>query len=85
MAFLLFSFYMVSDPGTTPELPRRQVLFGASVAAAYAILQLAHVVFGLFFGLLAVCTVRGVILHAIAWRQRAESRVPQAVKLEEAA
>jgi enediyne biosynthesis protein E5 len=60
MAFLLFTFYMVTDPGTTPSPPLRQFAFGLSVAAAYAVLMLAHVVFGLFFALLATCLLRGV-------------------------
>ena len=36
VAFILFTFYMVTDPATTPSAPRAQVAFGASVAAAYA-------------------------------------------------
>ena len=60
MAFLLFTFYMVTDPGTTPSAPLRQFAFGVTVAAAYAVLMLAHVVFGLFFALLATCLLRGI-------------------------
>ncbi|WP_340064941.1 hypothetical protein [Ascidiimonas aurantiaca] len=60
VAFLLFTFYMVSDPSTTPFKARNQVLFGLSVAFAYGALMALHVVFGLFFALAAVCTVRGV-------------------------
>jgi hypothetical protein len=63
MAFLLFSFYMISDPGTTPRRPLAQVVFGVSVAAAYAVLQVFHVVFGLFFALTLVCLARGILLH----------------------
>jgi Na+-translocating ferredoxin:NAD+ oxidoreductase RnfD subunit len=65
MAFLLFTFYMISDPGTTPGDPRAQVAFGAAVAAAYAALVSAHVVFGQFFGLLTVCFLRGLGLWCI--------------------
>jgi enediyne biosynthesis protein E5 len=60
MAFLLFTFYMVTDPGTTPSAPSRQFAFGVTVAVAYAVLMLAHVVFGLFFALLATCLLRGI-------------------------
>jgi hypothetical protein len=66
MAFLLFTFYMVTDPGTTPVAPGPQFAFGASVAAAYGILMLSHVVFGLFFSLLAVCVLRGIGLTVLA-------------------
>jgi enediyne biosynthesis protein E5 len=59
VAFILFTYYMVTDPATTPSAPRSQVVFGASVAAAYGVLMTAHVVFGLFFALSLVCAVRG--------------------------
>src|SRR5207244_10512325 len=45
MAFLLFTFYMVTDPATTPSAPREQLAFGGAVAAVYGLLMLAHVVF----------------------------------------
>jgi hypothetical protein len=51
------------DPATTPLNPSRQALFGFSVAIVYAILQVLHLVFGLFFALLAVCAIRGLALH----------------------
>jgi len=67
VAFVLFTFYMVTDPATTPIKPRNQVLFGLSVAAAYALLMANHIVFGLFFALTAVCTLRGIGLAILAW------------------
>ncbi|MFH7029538.1 MAG: enediyne biosynthesis protein UnbU [Heteroscytonema crispum UTEX LB 1556] len=63
VAFILFTFYMVTDPGTTPIRPREQVLFGAGVAATYGILMISHIVFGLFFALTIVCAVRGILLQ----------------------
>lgn len=76
VAFLLFTFYMVTDPATTPSTVRGQVAFGASVAAAYGVLMALHVVFGLFFALSAVCTARGVWLMLQGFAaQRAESRL----------
>lgn len=59
-AFILFTFYMVTDPATTPERARDQRLFGAGVAAAYGMLMELHVVFGLFFALVAASMVRGL-------------------------
>jgi Na+-translocating ferredoxin:NAD+ oxidoreductase RnfD subunit len=59
VAFVLFTFYMITDPGTTPARPRDQMYFGASVAAAYGFLQVLHIVYGLFFALGAICVVRG--------------------------
>jgi hypothetical protein len=45
------------------------------VAAAYGTLMAFHIVFGLFFGLSAVCAGRGAILYLKALAaQRAEAR-----------
>jgi hypothetical protein len=59
LAFLLFTFYMVTDPPTTPSSRRGQIAFGLSVAATYGLLMAFHVVFGLFFSLIIVCALRG--------------------------
>jgi len=64
LAFLLFTFYMVTDPPTTPSSTRAQIVFGASVAAVYGGLMACHIVFGLFFSLVIVCAVRGSWLFA---------------------
>ena len=79
VAFLLFTFYMVTDPGTTPFKPRNQVVFGAAVAAVYGLLVATHVVFGLFFALTIVSVVRGLCLYAHAFaerRARSKAEVP---------
>ena len=75
VAFLLFTFYMVTDPPTTPSSTRGQILFGSSVAAVYGMLMLAQVVFGLFFSLSIVATVRGIYLYAKAFSQRSTQDV----------
>ncbi len=62
VAFLLFTFYMVTDPATTPSSPSGQVAFGVSVALFYGTLVVSHVVFGLFFALSLTCAVRGLWL-----------------------
>ena len=64
VAFLLFTFYMVTDPATSPSSARAQTMFGAAVAFTYGLLMVWHIVFGLFFALSIVCTVRGVALWA---------------------
>lgn len=66
MAFLLFTFYMITDPATTPSGLRGQVVFGGSVAATYGLLTAGHVVFGLFFSLLIVCSIRSLGLLLLA-------------------
>jgi enediyne biosynthesis protein E5 len=62
-AFIVFTLYMIPDPATTPLKPGRQILFGLAVAAVYGVIQLLHLVFGLFFALLTVSAIRGFSLH----------------------
>ncbi|MFF4221460.1 enediyne biosynthesis protein UnbU [Streptomyces abikoensis] len=62
VAFILYTNYMISDPGTTPFAPRRQFAFGLGIAAAYGALMVLHITFGLFFALAVVCVVRWVAL-----------------------
>ena len=87
-AFIVFTLYMIPDPATTPLKPARQVLFGFFVAMVYALSQMLHLVFGLFFALLTVCAIRGLSLHARAFwikfhgvseevKQKAERRAKQ--------
>jgi hypothetical protein len=78
LAFLLFTFYMVTDPATTPDNPRAQVAFGAAVAVTYGVLVWLHVVYGLFFALTIVCTARGLGLWVKSWAA-SPALVPAAV------
>ncbi len=73
VAFILYTFYMVTDPATTPSQPRAQALFGASVAAAYGTLMASHIVFGLFFALTSVSAIRGLLL----WGAWLAARLPE--------
>jgi hypothetical protein len=68
LVFVLYTNYMITDPGTTPLGRRAQVAFGAATAAVYGALVSAHVVFGLFFALTIVCAARGVGLYLLALR-----------------
>jgi hypothetical protein len=70
VAFLLFTFYMVTDPPTSPGNAKGQVAFAASVALLYNVLMVMQVVFGLFFALTIVCTVRGMYIYATALAAR---------------
>jgi Na+-translocating ferredoxin:NAD+ oxidoreductase RnfD subunit len=76
VAFLLFTFYMVTDPATTPSRVREQVLFGLAVAFVYGILMRLHVVFGLFFALALVSSTRFAWFGALAL---VRGRVPAAL------
>lgn len=75
--FILFSLYMIPDPATTPIKPLRQVFFGLSVAAIYAVLFVSHIVFGLFIALALTSATRGLGLYAYALWQRRFARKEQ--------
>jgi len=66
VAFILFSFYMISDPTTTPFGKKSQVAFGFSVAAVHGLLVSLHVVFGLFFAPTAVSGTRGLVNYVLS-------------------
>jgi hypothetical protein len=73
MAYVLFTFYMITDPGTTPRTARNQFLFGLSVATVYGFLDVIHVVYQIFLALFIVCCGRGLLLHLAAfWARRRE-------------
>jgi protein-S-isoprenylcysteine O-methyltransferase Ste14 len=67
LAFVLYTFYMVTDPATTPEEPRHQVAFGAAVAIVYGLFVQSHLVFGFYYALTIVTALRGLWLAARAW------------------
>jgi hypothetical protein len=69
LVFVLYTNYMITDPGTAPIATRSQVAFGVATAATYGLLVSFHVVFGLFFALTIVTAGRGVFLYAIAVRE----------------
>jgi Na+-translocating ferredoxin:NAD+ oxidoreductase RnfD subunit len=75
-AFIIFTLYMIPDPATTPLKPEAQALFGLSVAIVYALSQILHLVYGLFFALLVVCAMRGLSLYVAAlWQNSAQSSI----------
>jgi len=80
--FILFSLYMIPDPATTPIKPLRQVFFGLSVAAIYALLFVSHIVYGLFIALAIVCATRGIALHINAlWKRMPAHKKPVATEV----
>jgi|SRR5215831_16900412 len=83
VAFLLFTFYMITDPATSPSTGRSQVAFGLAVAAAYGLLVVLHVVFGLFFGLTIICIIRGTALYC--WQALASHRIRRTATIKTAA
>ncbi|WP_405143225.1 enediyne biosynthesis protein UnbU [Sphaerisporangium sp. NBC_01403] len=76
VAFILYTNYMITDPGTTPSKPARQVAFGMATAGVYGLLVSFHIVFGLFFALVIVCAIRGTALALLAVTASARERGP---------
>lgn len=60
VAFVLFTNYMVTDPGTTPSKGRAQFMFGSGIAAVYGILMAFNVTYTLFYATSIVCALRGL-------------------------
>jgi Na+-translocating ferredoxin:NAD+ oxidoreductase RnfD subunit len=69
-AFILFTLYMIPDPATTPLRLRGQIYFGVAVGLVYGVLQVMHIVFGLFLALFIVSIGRAVALWSITNRSR---------------
>ncbi|OZM71924.1 enediyne biosynthesis protein [Amycolatopsis antarctica] len=65
IAFVLFTNYMITDPGTTPSKPASQFAFGAGVAIVYGALTAAGIAYGLFFATALVCLARGGFLWSL--------------------
>jgi enediyne biosynthesis protein E5 len=72
MTFMLFTTYMITDPGSSPRTARGQIAFGLTVAAVYGVLMASHIVFGLFFALSIVGTGRLALLWVRTWVEAAQ-------------
>jgi enediyne biosynthesis protein E5 len=91
VAFLLFTYYMITDPQTSPSSTRGQIVFGISLGVTYGVLISLHVVFTIFVALFVVCVGRGAFLYlsqrvpvrqlqdlTLAWFGRASARTSTA-------
>ena len=79
IAFVLFTNYMITDPGTTPSKTINQFMFGSSVAIVYAIMMQMNIVYTLFFATTAVCALRGALHWGLYFMGRAKERRAAAV------
>ncbi|MFK0252762.1 enediyne biosynthesis protein [Streptomyces sp. NPDC090445] len=79
VAFVLFTNYMITDPGTTPSKPWAQVAFGGGVATMYGVLTALHIAYGIFFATALVCLIRGLYHWGVhlAGRQTAAARAAE--------
>lgn len=74
---VLFTFYMITDPQTSPSRLRNQILFGASIATAYNVLLMMHVNYTMFYSVTAICVIRGLWLFATGLRAPAVATAPR--------
>ncbi|MFD8533606.1 enediyne biosynthesis protein [Streptosporangium canum] len=65
VAFILFTNYMITDPGTSPSKPLSQFAFGGGVALVYGILTGMSIPYGIFFATAIVCLIRGGFLWSL--------------------
>jgi len=70
VAFVLFTNYMITDPGTTPSRRASQFAFGAGVAIVYGLFTGAEIAYGIFFATATVCLVRGAFLWSLHFVDR---------------
>lgn len=73
-AFMLFSFFMITDPKTSPASTAGQIAFGVGVGLTDICFQLGTAIFSFFYALFAVCALRAAI--QIAGDARAARRAP---------
>ena len=74
VAFVLFTNYMITDPGTSPSKPRAQFIFGAGVGVVYGVLMAFNIVYTLFFAVVIVCAMRGAYWWAVYLMERRAKR-----------
>ncbi|MDX8049568.1 enediyne biosynthesis protein [Lentzea sp. BCCO 10_0798] len=74
VAFVLFTNYMITDPGTSPSKPISQIAFGGGVALAYGFFTGVHIAYGLFFATALVCLIRGMFLWGIHFVNKAREQ-----------
>ncbi|MFD3657541.1 enediyne biosynthesis protein [Streptomyces sp. NPDC058620] len=85
VAFVLFTNYMVTDPGTSPSKRSSQIAFGAGVAAMYGVLTALGIAYGIFFATALVCLIRGGYLwglHFLSKQTVARQALPVAASPE---
>jgi hypothetical protein len=76
---VLFTFYMITDPQTTPSRLMSQIFFGAGIATAYSVLLLSHVQYTMFYSVTAICAIRGAWLLVLSRRVVSPALVPEAL------
>lgn len=74
VAFVLFTNYMITDPGTSPAKPGSQIAFGSGVAVIYGVLMVAHIAYTIFLATALVCLIRGCFLWGVHFVNKAREQ-----------
>jgi hypothetical protein len=82
-AFVLFTFYMITDPMTSPQSPRAQLVFGASIAFFYWFYMALHIPNQIFLCVTTVTGIRGVMMWVAERRKVYTPKEPSAKTLLE--
>jgi enediyne biosynthesis protein E5 len=78
---VLFTFYMITDPQTSPWRVKSQIFFGAAIACTYYALLTLHVQYMMFYSVTIVCAARGLCLFLVNLRAPVSSAEPAAVRV----
>ena len=79
-AFYLFTFFMITDPQTSPDSRRGQMLMAFGIVAIDFVLHLQQALSTLFYAAFICATLRLLWLHASGWRvvfARARGALPR--------
>lgn len=68
-SFLIFSFFMITDPPTSPGDRRNQIIVGISLALVDLALHLKQSYYTFFYAALLVGSTRFIWFHGKAWAQ----------------
>ena len=77
---VLFTFYMITDPQTSPSRLRSQIFFGSAIAFTYYALLTLHVQYMMFYSVTIVCAARGLCLFLVSMRAPVSSAEPAPVR-----
>jgi hypothetical protein len=79
LAFILFTFYMITDPMTSPSTLKGQIAFGLGIGIVYQALVVADIFFTMFFAVVIVCCIRGLWLFVESMREKGSGQQQQQV------
>lgn len=68
-SFLIFSFFMITDPPTSPPDRRNQIIVGIALALVDLLLHLKQSYYTFFYSALIVGTTRFIWFHFKGWRK----------------